>query len=34
MFGQLMQLPGTNGMLELRSRADALTTWKLALSKG
>eukprot|EP00775_Hariotina_reticulata_P007193 gene7193-7407_t len=30
----LMQLPGTTGIMELRSRAEALTTWKLSLQKG
>mmetsp|Transcript_2638 Transcript_2638/g.4491 ORF Transcript_2638/g.4491 Transcript_2638/m.4491 type:complete len:677 (+) Transcript_2638:36-2066(+) len=33
MLQQLMELPGTRGMMDLRSRADAMTTWKLALQK-
>ncbi|GBF88932.1 hypothetical protein Rsub_01431 [Raphidocelis subcapitata] len=34
MMQELMELPGTTGLTELRSRAEALTTWKLALGKG
>ncbi|KAF8063042.1 viaA [Scenedesmus sp. PABB004] len=30
----LIELPGTTGLPELRSRAEALTTWKLALQRG
>eukprot|EP00798_Chlamydomonas_sp_ICE-L_P014477 gene14477-20501_t len=34
MLQSIMELPGTKGMLDLRSRADSLAEWKLALSKG
>ncbi|MEW5311330.1 MAG: hypothetical protein WDW38_003056 [Sanguina aurantia] len=34
MMSALIELPGTKGMAELRSRADALATWKLALQRG
>jgi uncharacterized protein with von Willebrand factor type A (vWA) domain len=34
MFESLMALPGTDGLAELRSRADALAQWKVALQKG
>ncbi len=34
MLQALMELPGTHGMNDLRARADALTTWKIALQKG
>ncbi|KAI8470513.1 MAG: hypothetical protein J3K34DRAFT_454053 [Monoraphidium minutum] len=34
MMQELMELPGTTGLNELRSRAEALTTWKLALGRG
>eukprot|EP00879_Flechtneria_rotunda_P013426 GHRR01014017.1.p1 GENE.GHRR01014017.1~~GHRR01014017.1.p1 ORF type:complete len:601 (+),score=219.05 GHRR01014017.1:188-1990(+) len=33
-MNSLMELPGTTGIVELRSRAEALTTWKLSLQKG
>jgi uncharacterized protein with von Willebrand factor type A (vWA) domain len=34
MFESLMALPGTDGLAELRTRADALAQWKVALQKG
>jgi uncharacterized protein with von Willebrand factor type A (vWA) domain len=34
MFESLMALPMTDGLAELRSRADALSQWKVALQKG
>jgi hypothetical protein len=34
MMQELMELPGTTGLNELRSRAESLTAWKLALAKG
>ncbi|GIL90546.1 hypothetical protein Vretifemale_18190 [Volvox reticuliferus] len=34
MLSSLVELPGTRGMMDLRTRADDLATWKLALQKG
>ncbi|GFH09895.1 uncharacterized protein HaLaN_05120, partial [Haematococcus lacustris] len=34
MLQSIMELPGTQGMADLRSRADSLATWKMALQKG
>ncbi|GLI68508.1 hypothetical protein VaNZ11_012952 [Volvox africanus] len=34
MLNSLVELPGTRGMMDLRTRADDLATWKLALQKG
>jgi hypothetical protein len=34
MLQSLMELPGTQGMGDLRARADALSAWKLALQRG
>ncbi len=34
MLQSLMELPGTKGMMDLRSRADALSAWKIALQRG
>lgn len=34
MMVSLMELPGTKGMFDLRSRASALSAWKMALHKG
>ncbi|EFJ49849.1 hypothetical protein VOLCADRAFT_120690 [Volvox carteri f. nagariensis] len=34
MLNSLVELPGTRGMLDLRSRADNLATWKMALQRG
>jgi hypothetical protein len=34
MLQSLMELPGTDGMVELRNRAESLTQWKLALQRG
>lgn len=34
MLSSIMELPGTRGMYDLRTRADALSAWKLALQRG
>lgn len=34
MLNQLMEMPGTKGMYDLRERADSLAQWKLALQRG
>ncbi len=31
---KLMELPGTQGLNELRARADSLSTWRMCLQKG
>jgi len=34
MLQNIIELPGTKGMFDLRDRADALSAWKIALQKG